>query len=934
MSLSIGDELQFDGALGRIVAVTDSTDGDGRGFITYEGATFRFRLLKAAAPEVPLVATADPYLRVGLAQRVGDPALFCLVFDDLPAPCGWGRWIQQDGWREASELAAQDAVVFVLGWCPGEITISKGVEPQVGVFADIVLRYTTGDGEQEAWWQPAYPYSDLELDEQGVPLRGPNKLGCFKTNAEGVLKRHDPDGTLGPIIFPRGFGALGQRAQDTWPDAPSPERLLQRAEVWYLQRHVDISEGMSATLDVPEVSITVNGPTDGRVVLWWEDGIRRAGGWLGPSGTQTFEGLPPGRYAVACYHVDNEDLGLPRQEVIVTTGSATVNFPSEFPEADPNLCRGYVYKAGATPAPGATVWIWKPGLPGRWLSTTTDEQGYWEFDATGMSVGPLVVISEYGCAKISTVGGLNGIFWDVAVGGTVGAIVGGQWQPNPNFEEGIFPWGKAGAHCNLPIETGSLFLRSQTTGKRYKFMPGEAGGVVSEPLPKWLISNPWDTPPPDIIYDVCDASGNVITTTTLVGDQQPPWVPLFPQSWQCSAEGRPLNLAVGGKIEGNIVESSRTDRITVANLPEACRMGLEFGRWTQPLEGRAISESTLPTECAPPATFTGWECPYCGGPAWGDPDGEGYVRGFCMQCADFGITTDCRTYFITRTLAVADDWRIKWVRNTTAGGHIACLIPGWPRPEEYDETDDYLVWDWAGLGIPRWVAVHLVFGQWDNRTFTDGESIADAEARLGRTVGPVMLKLELTQDYHGSGQTLVVHCTRSDGQPDSRTVVVPPGACAGDVLPLCWGPHSGYPRGYYVDVTGIEKLAGDGAVYARVVNDGPAWHSGLGVEIAQAVHSPYACDLSFSRRDPFLVEDFAGRLHLVYIREGKVLHRVLESGSTTWSEPVDITGSANWPHPCEEPSLAPLPHAELLASAHSNGATRLWRSRDDGTNWH
>jgi hypothetical protein len=172
-----------------------------------------------------------------------------------------------------------------------------------------------------------------------------------------------------------------------------------------------------------------------------------------------------------------------------------------------------------------------------------------------------------------------------------------------------------------------------------------------------------------------------------------------------------------------------------------------------------------------------------------------------------------------------------------------------------------------------------------------------------------------------------------DGRTEYRTATVPAGAREGDRLPLHWHPHHYYPHGYYTDVTGVEQLTGDGALYARVVNDGPAWRSSAGVEVLHHQQRPWACDIALGSRDPFLVEDFGGRLHLVYIREGHLLHRVLEGTSATWSLPTNVTLRAGWPHPCREPSLAPLPHAELLVAAHSRGETRLWRSRDDGERW-
>jgi hypothetical protein len=384
---------------------------------------------------------------------------------------------------------------------------------------------------------------------------------------------------------------------------------------------------------------------------------------------------------------------------------------------------------------------------------------------------------------------------------------------------------------------------------------------------------------------------------------------------------------LGGKYEGSVVEADRSREITVEKLPEAARLGLEFGKWTQPLEHR--SESPLPLGEGPGVrvlTFGDWECPYCGGPAWCEPTGA-YVRGFCVQCG-----TDARSTFITQSLAAVDGWFDRVVKMRSSGFSVDRLIPGWPRPEEYAEADEYLIDDWEGLGLPRWVAVHLVFGAWSNGVFTDGESIADAESRLNRTVGPVQLKLLLTSNYDGAGQTLRVACTRPDGTSEWRTVTVPAGASAGDLFPLNWYPHDAYPKGYYTDVTAMEKLAGNGAVYAVIVNDGPAWHSTAGIAIRHHAHSPYACDVALSQRDPFLVEDFAGRLHLVYLREGRVMHRTLEGTCAPWSPATDVTAQANWPRPCREPSLSPLPHGELVVAADSQG-TRLWRSEDDGEHW-
>ncbi len=155
---------------------------------------------------------------------------------------------------------------------------------------------------------------------------------------------------------------------------------------------------------------------------------------------------------------------------------------------------------------------------------------------------------------------------------------------------------------------------------------------------------------------------------------------------------------------------------------------------------------------------------------------------------------------------------------------------------------------------------------------------------------------------------------------------------SGDLIPIRWLPHHSYPNGYWTDVTAMAEVSGDGAVYGQIVNDGPAWHGG-GIIVNYHTHSPYACNVALSQRDPFLVEDFAGRLHLVYLRDGRVMRRTLEGTGDTWSAADDVTAQANWPHPCREPTLSPLPHGELVASAHSQETTRLWRSADDGGHW-
>ena len=954
MPLATGDEVRFCGAAGTVVGVAATTDGDGRGSVTYGGLAFYFRVLRAPAKgdaQFPYVATNDLHFRLGLVRSNEDPTLFCLVFDDLPAPLGFGRWVQGVGspshWATADQFATQDAVVMTVGWRPGTITVKKGGVLQNGVYADIVLRYSTSEGDHEAWWQPAYPYNGLAEDGNGVPLRDQTvKLGRFKTDANGVLWACRPDGTLEDIIFPRGIGALGNRETDRWTDGPEPERFLESAEVWYLQEHVAALEGCATTLDVGSCSLTINGPGSAachaaRYRVLWEGCICRAYGPLNSAGTATVTGLPTGHYVVVLYHPpgysDCGFRGLPRQEIDCTEsgGSYTIAFPTSYTVVATNYLQGIVYAYDAKPLAGQDIHVWKYSPPQGWhVLATTGADGTYGPVALPSGYGPYMVTShpEWGsCERSAGSGG----WWDPCLASRFGAMCSGNATLGPQpWGEGFVPWGVAGAHQNLSAWPNLAYFKRRDDGRTYGLDAASVGGgVISDPCPRFFLDPfPSTAPLPKIVYDLYDGDGALVKSSLgMTDDTWPPWYDGSNYK-TANTEGTKLWAELGGKYEGSVVEADRGAEITTADLPEAARLGLEFGKWTQPLEHRSYAASLAEEASVWPTTFGDWECAYCGGPTWCEPDDE-YTRGHCMQCADYGVTTDARSYLITRALPACSDWLDRTVKTRSSGEHADRLVKGWPRPEEYDESDDYLVWDWAGFGIPRWVAVHLVLGQWLNGTFVDGESVADAEVRLGRVVGPVQLKLMLTADYQGRGQTLRVACTTPDGQNEWRMVTIPVGASRGDLFPLNWYPHDAYPQGYTIDVTAMEKLAGDGAVYGLIVNDGPAWHSTVGIVVRHWLHSPYACDVALSQRDPFLVEDFAGRLHLVYLRDGRVMHRTLEGTCATWSPASDITAKANWPQPCREPSLSPLPHAELVATADTQGSTRLWRSEDDGERW-
>ncbi len=943
MPLHIGEQCPFDGAMGRVVALTDSTDANGRGSVSYGGASFSFRALKGtvAGTDYPLVATSDAVFRVGVVQQHADPTLFCLVLDDDPAPWGWGRRVagKSGAWAAASEYAAQDSVVFIMGWVPGTITIEDGGVPQSGVYADLVLTYSTRDGEHRCWWGPAYPSGTSSMWEGAGE-------GRFLTDANGVLWDYS-DGTKQPVIIPCGFGALGYRAADAWSGAPTAERLLTKLEVWYHQEHAEVSEATNTTLDIGGGTVTVTGPPNAAVELWWEEGPYVGSCVdlvLDGSGNGVGTGLGPGTYTACCLHKTDPNKGLPRQTFSMTQGgTATLDFPSTWQSATAPQIAGVIYETPHTPYAGAVVWqhvvpFDPPGAYWEVLTTADGNGAFGPIQPDAFADAIMVEHPDYGAAWCYLPAALIG-WWSPCLGARIGALASMDVAPS---EQGLEPWGKGGAHENLPAPVIPAYLISSEDTRYELHQTDDEGGYVSDYCPRLRVERVTDgVDSTEVTYTVYDMDGTVIDTVSMDADIGPLWTGKATPPWDqtdYSNSGGRIEATVGGKIDGNVVEASRGDRITVENLTEAARMGLETGKLTQPLEVRFASAlHPSPEGEGNDMTFTGWECPYCGGPAHMGPDtADGLKRGYCIPCWLIGGTyVDCRTYFLSPTLATYDDWQVRVVKNTTAGGYVDRLVTGWPRPAEYYETDDYLVDPWVD-GLPRWVATHIVLGSLAGGVFTDGESVADAETRVGDTIGPVQLKLLLRADYQGTGKTVRVTATNAyTGDTDILTATVPQDAVADDIVLLKWGPHDGYPGygNWYTDVLNAVEVSGDGYLSCRVVNDGPSWRSSAGVIVRNQLYSPWACDVPLGARQPFLVEDFAGRLHLVYLREGRLMHRVLTGTDEAWSDPTDVTLRADWPHPCEEPSLAPLPHAELLVAAHSQGATRLWRTQDDGERW-
>lgn len=927
--VSTGDPQRFDGALGTVVAWTSVLDIHGHGFIEYAGQFWKFKALQAIVGgtehAISTLALGDPFLRVSLLQHPIDPLLFALMFDDPY----WGRNVggNKTHWMEASAFTGFESVVFTMGWETGTLTVKKGGVLQTSTYVDFEHTWETDDGDHDGWDQPAYPYD-------GWP-GGP--VGKYRTDGLGIVKRIFADLSTGPVIFPKGLGARGHRgAVDGWPSAPEAERRLASVRMKYLGEFITVTEGAGGTIDLAGTSLTIDGPANANYRAFQYGGPSRDIGQLSGGGTVTITDLVPGVYTVHLWHPSDSAKGLPATEVDCpdSGGTYSVDLGSSWTDYTEDFYTVQAYH-GADPLDGATVYAMESALPNAILAVgTTDSGGGMTFGPIGDWVTPFYIRDPRGSATLSGQAGAR--YWDPRVSARILAV---GWAPEQEFPpdpEGLVPWGAAGDHVNFLASSNAAYLIDEF-GKRWNFVPTPNGmGVMTDELPRYHLGDDFSFPAADISYQPYEADGTILgTPIALPNHSFPPWtIGVGVDTFEFDTEGTTIHATTGGKINGAGWEADRSQVIDADNGPkEVHRLGGEFGDWEIPLEHR---HSTGPTDEASRAlTFDTQECPNpaCRGQVWLEPSNATWTRYFCADGKTWGgILTDARASFSTRTLASVA-WRNTVVKSHTSGMTLKRLIDQHFRPEEYDETGSYLVNDWLGLGADRWVAIHIVLGTFAGGTFTDGESIADVETRLSRTVGPVMLKLELTSPYSGTGKTVSVTATHVIDGPKTLTVIVLPGSQAGDWIPIDWHPHHAYFRGFYTDVTNV-TATGDGACNFTVVNDGPAMRDADGTTVTNSAYVPWACDVQLSSRDPHLFTGPDTRNHIVYIRDGSVMHAFLDAKGV-WSDPVNVTVSAGVVKSHRDPTIVVTEQGEILVSA-DNGvddSTPVYVSWDDGVTW-
>ena len=418
-------------------------------------------------------------------------------------------------------------------------------------------------------------------------------------------------------------------------------------------------------------------------------------------------------------------------------------------------------------------------------------------------------------------------------------------------------------------------------------------------------------------------------------------------------------------------DCTSTQCATCAVPGGTCRTGRTDPAHAAPAsEARSVRHTESgPAQSAPAAAtlaIADWICPYCGGPAYRDPDSAAYRRGFCIQCADcFGDAgaMDCRTWHLSPTLAPAGGYRMAAELLRTDGTALRRQVQYHWRPELYQESEEFLTQQGLGqpTNAPRWVARHVTeigdglgFGRFDAAAeppFTPGHDTQYFAAlpQIERPLGLTQVKIVLPQGYSlPETVELEVDCERADGQIETVPVRLQAGLRGpteddplGDVVllrptakltaeALPW-PYIG--SGLYRGVAAVRVVsepAPDSCRFA-LVNDNPWLADAAGVPVAPQMRTPTALQLAAeSGPGVELFDDAVGRIYLLHCDGSGRLWLTRRDGlAAPWQAPLAVTGSGSDGPPAADKTDAGI----MVVYDQHAGSLRRLTSRDDGEKW-
>ncbi|MGD9495688.1 MAG: hypothetical protein AB7Y46_05195 [Armatimonadota bacterium] len=913
------------------------------GAVAFEtaGGTVSADVCKARDPAVALNGV-DVYLleMVASADAHEPSGRYAIMVDDP----WWGRRIQP-----AAFCAAPLTEQVTMGYRLKGRILQDG-QPVNGANVSLELTLdSVEDGSLLCWdsleFNELIYDSQLETWVQGAQVRAP-----IMTDAQGRWE----------YLAPRGHGALYQRPGDLRDDSAATAarglaRCLRTVCCAYLGRKLPVMEGEEAVLDILSGRLEISGEAGVmvRVGTFEDPGQEQA---IPPGGTLTLTGLPQAEHSIVAYRLTgwgtwDQSYGCPRVVAQVRRGETTfVTLPPMEQYTQPDVICGRVYERMGVPAAGIEIVVIDTvsyEIVGTLAST--DEEGYWEAQVPPEGLGgqPAIHDAQWGSVPV-----LGVPYSDVVLGARVYAAAQEQHKPEC--------WRRPlRGHKNFQYCPGSVVVRETDSGQTWGTQETQYGGwVTTATLPKFRYVEDIEElvlgGPQAHRYEILVDGVAKVSDFELRG--QP-----FDDSGSAAGAYRAAGyypeqkLLLGGKIRGNVLVG-QAERVG-ANLPEAARVGLEFGRHVPFVEARALGGQVR-------AGMADLVCPYCGGPARRDPGGAP-PRGFCLQCAAaFGRADamDCRGYFETPTLAVGGPYALRLVRICERDGGWSRRVRYHWRPDLYDETDDFLTQSGAGqpTNAPRWVAKHvnelgdgLGFGRFDGdlqSPFIPGHRVEHFAAlpEIDRELGLTALKLVFPAGHVAPiSYTVEIDCIREDEGIETRTVTIPAGTAGpsqddefGDAVPVAQGAKLvaesvGGPYhevGLYVgvaDVRLIEPASAPGCEFT-IVNDAPWLASPEGVAVQSERATPVAVQVIGAWGDPHLLDDAVGQLFLFWAEDGDIWMRRRAGLPGPWTEARRVTDEGD----AQEPWAGKDERGQLVVvCSRAGGRLQVLRSPDDGRSW-
>jgi hypothetical protein len=889
--LELGDEITVGGVVGRLIAGTTATGG------AYELQTpdgvISGHVWKARAPDQVLEG-----VHVWLVEGADASGRYCVLVDDAY----WGLRAQP-----AEYLKAPFTEDFVMGYRLRGRLLRNG-QPVVGAPVGLEVRAETVEDGEVLFWD-SEEYNELVYSEAlETWVEGPRVTAPIVTDGEGRWS----------WVVPKGHGAVYQRAGDRLDEsgeAPVPQRVVTRVDALYLGHRAPASEGTECEIHVDDGALEIIGTPGAFVRVGPMDDVGQVYEVPG-SGVVALSGLPVCEHTVVqfgrtAWGTWDSTRGCARATVSLTGGATVQLTLAAMEQYPPELGQvaGRVYVRPGVPCAGLAVKIINAEseqVVG--TAAVTDEAGYWSaaIPENGFGGDLWIHDREWGSLPV-----LGYPYSDVVLGARLYSAWVDEFRPEA-WRKGTL------GHRNHPFVPGSVWVEGEESGERVEVEEAAYGGwVTASALPKYRYVEDVQTllggGPQECHYRIVDGDGALETGVTLGAQSFEDWdTPAG--MFRASGYYPETKWLMGGKVHGNVVLDS--DAPISTEQPEAARVGLEFGTLADPIEVRTGGACSH-------AAFTGYLCPYCGGPSWRDPDTTSRAQGFCEQCAELfedARAMDCRSYFRSPTLRAG-------------GGHgMRCLVPvkdvaisrfvrsHW-RPDLYDESDAYLRTDGPGQATkaPRWFARHLDavgdalgFGRFDgdqSPPYTAGHALSyfGGLPEVGRVLGCARPKVVFESGYvMPHDLSLEVDVKLANGEVETFHVTIPEGSSGpsevnplGDAVSVCEQPKlqaelAGPPYRRAALGAAVRDVRAAGPQSAagcrfRLVADTPFLASPEGISVRARSSVPVAVQVDRAWGEPCLIEDAYGQLLLSYLRDGDVA--VVRRGGMAgrWDEPSRLT---------------------------------------------